>query len=117
MSLHDQLQGTSPAQRRKIKGRAWADAGVAEIITHHGWRIEFTQPLTVHTAGVVSLWLRITDADGQVVPLNNPLIVVNPPVSVRDEDGVPSEDVPGAMLAVIARAVRETTGRTMPEVA
>jgi hypothetical protein len=114
MTLHKQLQNASAAERRGIKAKAWANAKVAEFITRDGWRIEFTQPLAVNAAGVVSLWLRITDPDGQVVPLNNPLIVVNPPVAVRTGD---AEDVPAAMLAVIARAVRDTTGRAMPEVA
>lgn len=116
MSLREQLHGKSPVERRRLKAQAWDAAWFPKTIMKDGWRIELIQPVTVNAAGIVSLWLRITDPNGQVVPINNPLIVFNPPVFVRAGDGEPYEDVKAAMLSVIARAVRDTTGWPMPEV-
>lgn len=94
MTLSQQIQAATPAERRRIRAQAIADAvarGGTRVITRGRWRLTITSdPSAVQRKGswCAELTVRVERDGRDVTPADlNPVRIVNPPLLVPDPAG------------------------------
>lgn len=94
MTLSQQIQAATPAERRRIRAQSIADAvarGGTRVITRGRWRLTITSdPSAVQRKGswCAELTVRVERDGRDVTPADlNPVRIVNPPLLVPDPAG------------------------------
>jgi hypothetical protein len=117
--MADIILPSDPNERNAVKAQAWADK-LAEL----GFPISFNQNryrITVHNAGVETrqpirsqpsftlVWVIVSTPDGTGLDHEH-IEVVNPPIGVRDVNGVVSQNINQAAQEALASIVARLVG-------
>ena len=91
------------SENAKRRAQAIVAVGRLPRFQRNNHRITMLSAPTPRDGGCVRINVQVTDPDGDEVPVNNPIIICNPPIDVRQSDGTVVENPAQALRDVLAR--------------